>query len=145
MMALAIHAGERADLDALRSNGWELVDPAVVARTPADYEAFVRGSKAEFGVAKSGYVKSQCGWFSDRSAAYLASGRPVIAQDTGFGCTLPTGEGLFACRHIDDVLASIDAMNSDYRRQSQAARDIAVEYLDSTVVLSRLLARIGAS
>jgi len=92
--ALGIHPGEVDDLRALHENGWALLDPHAVAGSPADYASFLRGSRAELGVAKSGYVNSRSGWFSDRSACYLASGRPVVAQDTGFGEALPVGEGL---------------------------------------------------
>src|SRR4051794_34519151 len=95
-LALAIHPQEVHDLGALKAHGWRLVDPQAVAATPADYRRFVQGSKGEFGVAKSGYVASRSGWFSDRSACYLASGRPVVAQDTGFSQHLPTGAGLLA-------------------------------------------------
>ena len=83
------------------------------------------------------------GWFSDRSACYLASGRPVIAQETGFSTTLPTGEGLFAFETIDDVLASLDLMNSDYQHHARAARGLAEEYFDSDTVLPRLLGHVG--
>ena len=99
--------------------------------TPDDYAAFVRGSKAELGIAKEGYVVSRCGWFGDRSAAYLASGRPVVAQDTGFGERLPIGAGLFAFADADDVLAAIEAIRFDYGRHARAARAIAEEHLDS--------------
>ena len=102
LVALNIHPGETADLAALCDNGWKLLGPEVAA-TPGDYVEFVRGSKAEFGIAKSGYVASRSGWFSDRSACYLASGRPVVAQDTGWSEHLPAGEGLFAFNTADDV------------------------------------------
>src|SRR5207244_6087767 len=95
-LALGIHPDETADLEALDADGWELLDPVEVAGTPDRYQGFIAESKAELGVAKSGYAASRCGWFSDRSAAYLASGRPVVAQDTGFGDFLPIGEGLLA-------------------------------------------------
>src|SRR5205823_10877608 len=111
--ALAIHPGEARDLAALGANGWRLLDPARVAATPADYRRFLQGSKAEFGLAKSGYAVSRCGWFSDRSVCYLASGRPVIAQETGFGRFLPVGKGLLAFETADDVLAGIDALRRD--------------------------------
>ena len=139
LLALAIHPEESKDLVALQANGWRLVDPARVTHTPAGYQRFVRGSKAEFGIAKSGYVAARCGWFSDRSACYLASGRPVIAQETGFSPFLPVGAGLFAFETIDDVLAAIEALNGDYDRHSRAARSIAEEYFDSDRVLGRLL------
>lgn len=145
MPALSIHPGETKDMEALVTNGWRLIDPSTATGTPADYQAFIRGSKAEFGIAKSGYVASRCGWFSDRSACYLASGRPVLAQDTGFGNHLPTGEGLFAFDTAEDVLAAIDEMNRDYDRHRRAARTIAQEFFDSDKVLTGLLKRIGVA
>ena len=144
LLALSIHPGEVNDLKALASNGWQLLDPAKVAHTPDSYQKFIQGSKAEFGIAKSGYVAARCGWFSDRSLCYLASGRPVIAQETGFSRFLPTGEGLFTFETRDDVLASIELLNRDYVRQRQAARVIAEDYFDSQKILSRLLQNIGA-
>jgi hypothetical protein len=142
-LALDIHPDE-PDLAALQEHGWELLDPHRVAGTPDRYASFVRGSKAELGIAKEGYVVSGCGWFSDRSAAYLASGRPVVAQDTGFGESLPTGAGLFAFSDTDCALAAIEALRFDYGRHSRAARAIADEYLDSRRVLTRLLGEVGA-
>ena len=145
LLALAIDPGERRDLDALAANGWRLIDPAEVTSTPGDYHAFVRGSKAEFAIAKSGYVASRCGWFSDRSVCYLASGRPVIAHDTGFGSYLPCGAGLFRFTTEDDVLAGIDALNTDYDKHAGSARQLAEEYFDSRLVLGRLLAEVGGA
>jgi hypothetical protein len=139
MPALAIHPAETQDLAALHRYGWHLLDPACVAGDPAAYRAFIRSSKAEFGFAKSGYVLSRSGWFSDRSACYLAAGRPVIAQETGFGDHLPLGEGLFAFADAGDVLAAIDAVNSDYPRQRAAARALAEEFFAAERVLTRLL------
>jgi len=144
-LALSIHPDERRDLDALESNGWRIVDPLRVAGTPAFYRSFVQESKAEFGIAKAGYVASNCGWISDRSICYLASARPVIAQETGFSRQLPTGEGIFAFRTADEVLAAIETLRTDYRRHSRAARSLALEYFDSDKVLSTLLERVGAS
>jgi hypothetical protein len=143
LLALAIHPGETKDLEALWANGWQLLDAAQVAGTPALYRAFLQGSYAEFGIAKSGYVVSRCGWFSDRSACYLACGRPVLAHDTGFGSWLPTGHGLFAFHTLEDALAGIEALNSDYPRHARAARALAEEYFDSDRVLTGLLRRIG--
>lgn len=139
-IALGIHRDETGDLEALRRHGWRLVDPARAAGTPARYQAFVRGSWAELGIAKSGYVAAACGWFSDRSVCYLAAGRPVIAQDTGFGAQLPTGEGLFAFRDGADVVAAVEELRADYGRHRRAARAIATEHFDSDRVLHRLLA-----
>ena len=143
LLALAIHAGEVNDLAALRENGWGLVDPAGVAATPDDYRRFIQGSKAEFAIAKSGYVASRCGWFSDRSVCYLASGRPVLAQDTGFASAIPTGAGLLAFSTEDEAIAGIEAISRDYDHHARAARDVAETCFDSKRVLSRLLAQVG--
>ncbi len=144
LVALAIHPGERDDLLDLAAHGWSLIDPAHVSDTPDRYRAFVQGSKGEIGVAKSGYVRSRCGWFSDRSVCYLASGRPVVAQETGFSRFLPAGEGLFAFETTDEACAGIGAVVRDYARHSRAARAIAEEYFDASSVLPQLLERVGA-
>jgi hypothetical protein len=138
-LALGIHPDEARDLAALRRNGWELVDPDGAAGTPHRYRNFVQRSWAEFGLAKQGYVASACGWFSDRSVCYLASARPVLAQDTGFAPYLPTGEGLLAFRTADDVSAGVDSLRCDYQRHRHAARAIAEEIFESDRVLTRLL------
>ncbi len=143
LLALAIHPDEERELSALARYGWRLLDPAICADTPARYQAFIAGSKGEFGIAKSGYVAARCGWFSDRSVCYLASGRPVIAQETGFSAFLPTGEGLFAFATQDELLACIATLNCDYARHSRAARSIARDYFDARIVLARLLAQVG--
>lgn len=145
LLALAIHPEETADLAALRDNGWHRLDPIQVAGTPADYRRFVQGSKAEFGLAKSGYVAARCGWFSDRSVCYLASGRPVLAQETGFSRYLPTGAGLLAFTNAEDVLAGIAALQHDYAGHAQAARAIAEAYFAADKVLTRLLHLVGGS
>ena len=142
-LALAIHPDEKKDLDALDANGWELVDPLEAAGTPERYARFVKRSTAEFGVAKSGYVVSRSGWFSDRSACYLASGRPVLAQETGFSRFLPTGEGLVAFETIEDAVAGVASIRGDYARHASAARELAEELLDSDRVLGRLLDRVA--
>ena len=143
--ALDVHPGETPDLEALERNGWQLLDPATIAADPDSYRAFVSGSLAEFGVAKSGYVLSRCGWFSDRSACYLAAGRPVLAQDTAFPRYLPTGEGLLSFTGEDDAVAGIEAIRSDYDRHARAARNVAEEHFDSDTVLTRLLDRLGGA
>ena len=143
MLALAIHPDEGKDLAALESNGWQLLDAAQVARTPPSYRRFIRGSKAEFGIAKSGYVAARCSWFSDRSVCYLASGRPVLAQETGFSDHLPVGEGLLAFTAEEDALRGIEALARDYPRHARAARAVAEEHFDSDRVLPRLLRQVG--
>jgi len=144
LLALSIHPDETRDLELLADHGWELADPVEAAGTPERYRAFVRGSKAEFGLAKHGYVVSRCGWFSDRSACYLAAGRPVVALETGFGRFLPAGEGLFAVSSSDEFVAAVAAIRQDYEHHATAARRIAEEHLDSDVVLTRLLENMGA-
>ncbi len=143
MPALAIYPGEDRDLSALAHYGWQLLDPSRLTHTPAAYAEFVRGSKAELCIAKSGYVASRCGWFSDRSICYLASGRPVLAHDTGFKRFLPTGDGLFAFQTMEDVLCSVEQLNSDYSRHSSRARSLAEEFFDSDKVLAKLLRTVG--
>jgi hypothetical protein len=140
--ALEIHPGEASDVRALQKHGWRLVDPLTVADTPDDYRRFVQGSRAELAVAKSGYVVARSGWFSDRSACYLASGRPVIAQDTGLGRRLPTGKGLFTFTDVPDVVTAIEQLNEDYASHRSAARAIAEEYLDSDRVLNSVVDRV---
>lgn len=144
-LALAIHEDETRDLALLDEHGWRRVDPRVVAGTPEAYRAYVRASRGEIGLAKSGYVAAASGWFSDRSACYLASGRPVIAQDTGFAERLPTGGGLFAFASPDDFADAAASLRADYSRNARAARAIAEEFLDSRRVLGQLLSEIGAA
>jgi hypothetical protein len=141
-LALGIHNSEIKDLEALAQNGWEIINPAQAVRTPGDYQEFVQNSWAEFGIAKSGYVHSRCGWFSDRSACYLASGRPVIAQETGFSRHIQTGEGLFAFSDEQDIIDAIGKLNSNYQRHALAAREIAERYFASEKVLSTLLEQL---
>jgi hypothetical protein len=143
MLAMAIHPDETADLAALRDNGWQLIDPKSVAGTPQRYSQFIQGSKAEFGVAKGGYVKSGCGWFSDRSACYLASGRPVVAQETGFSRFLPTGQGLLAFSSLEEAAIAVERVNEDYAGHSRAARALAEFHFASDTVLQRLLQKLG--
>ena len=140
--AVAIHPAETADLAALRDHGWRLLDPAALCDTPADYQRFVQGSWAELAIAKGGYVASRCGWFSDRSVCYLASGRPVIAHDTGFTSRLPVGAGLFAFETVDDAVAAAEAVAADYQRHRRAARDIAAEFFDARRILPSLVDRV---
>jgi hypothetical protein len=143
-LALGIHPDEVEDLEALRENGWVLVDPERAAGSPESYAAFIRGSRAELGVAKSGYVASRSGWFSDRSACYLASGRPVVAQDTGFAELLPTGEGLLTFATVEEAAAGVEEVEGSWQRHARAARELAEEHLDARTVLSRLIEGLAA-
>jgi hypothetical protein len=98
---------------------------------------------AEFSVAKGGYVKSRSGWFSDRTACYLASGKPAIVQSTQFERRLPVGEGLLTFRSVEEACAAIEAIDHDYLEHCRAARRIAERYLDSAIVLGTILDRVG--
>jgi hypothetical protein len=134
---------DAATAERLSSHGWRLREAFAVSGDATIYRDFITGSRGEFTVAKDQNVRLRSGWFSDRSACYLAAGRPVITQDTGFGNVLPTGKGLFAFSDLDDVLAAVDAIESDYEGQRRAAREIAAEYFDATRVLGSLLERAG--
>jgi hypothetical protein len=142
-LALGIHPDERPDLEALAENGWELVDPIEAAGTADRYQRFIQESAAELGIAKSGYVLSRSGWFSDRSACYLASGRPVLAQETGFSRFLPTGEGLLSFETVDDAVAGVEEIRASYAQHARRARELAEDMLDSDRVLGRLMERLG--
>jgi len=140
--ALAVHPGEETDLAALAEHRWELADPLEVAGSPRDYQRFISGSKGELCLAKAGYVDSGSGWFSDRSVCYLASGRPVVAQDTGFSRFLPTGEGLVSFRTAKEAARAIDRVCSDYERHRKASRALAEQHFESDGVLTRLLEKV---
>jgi hypothetical protein len=141
-LALAIHAAEAPDLALLRDTGWSLVDPADVATTPAGYRAFIAESTAELMIAKGMYVQARSGWFSERSICYLASGRPVVAQDTGLRDLYPVGSGLLAFDTLDEAAACVESIGSGYARHAAAARAIAEDRFDSDRVLARLLERL---
>jgi hypothetical protein len=143
-IALDIHAGDSADLEALSAHGWQIVDPRQVAATPRSFRDYVLGSSAEFSVAQGVYAETASGWFSDRTAAYLAAARPALVQDTGVGEGLPRGEGLLSFSTLDEAAAAAERIVADYPAQSEAAREIALARLDSDVVLGRLLAAIEA-
>jgi hypothetical protein len=142
--ALAIDAADAADRERLAAHGWSLVDPLAVAGDPFSYNRFIRRSGAEFTVAKGMYVETGSGWFSDRSACYLASGKPVVAQETGFAEHLPTGEGLLCFATLDEAVAAVEEVRTEPRRHRRAAREIAEAHFDSGLVLNRLVAELGA-
>ena len=123
----------------LIKSGWNAVSARHLTRDPQSYQAFIRDSKAEFSVAKHGYVTTQCGWFSDRSAGYLASGRPVVVQDTGFSRFLPYGRGLLPFRSRAEAVDALRRLDHDYSGHCRAARAIAEEHFDARLVLGRLL------
>ena len=124
-------------------NDWRLVDPHVLSMDWNRYRDYIRDSKGEFTLAKDQYVRLHTGWFSDRSACYLAAGRPVITQETGFTTFYGGKDGLLAFRTMEEVQAAAAAVNSDYARHSRAAEEIAREYFEAEKVLASLLSRAG--
>jgi hypothetical protein len=142
-IALSIHPADHEDREALLAHAWRLVDPQAVAGDPDAFRGYVRGSGAEFSVAQGVYVGTQCGWFSDRSTRYLASGRPVLVQDTGFSRTLPVGNGLVSFRTLNEAVAGAADIAARYEAHCEAARAIATEHFDSERVLTRFCEQAG--
>ena len=127
----------------LRSAGWRVRSARALSRDAGAYRRYIRASAGEFSVAKEQNVVLRSGWFSDRTATYLAAGRPAVLQDTGFGRTLPTGRGLFAFGTPDEAVAALTEIEADYPAHCVGARRIAVEYLRAETVLGDLLARVA--
>jgi hypothetical protein len=141
---LAMMVQDTEDAKLLETHGWNVVSPfAMSLDVFGTYPAYIRQSRAEFTVAKDQNIRLRSGWFSERDACYLASGKPVVAQDTGFGNILPTGEGLFAFTTMAEALAAIETINADYQRHCKAARSLAEEYFTAQTVAARLLTDIG--
>ncbi|HEX2723895.1 MAG TPA: hypothetical protein VHM24_13345 [Gemmatimonadaceae bacterium] len=125
----------------MSDNGWNQVSVRDVAGDVESYRRYVWSSRAEFTVARDQYVRPVTGWFSDRSACYLAAGRPVITQETGFSKFLPTGQGLFAFSEMEDILTAVEAIEADYDANSRAAREIGREYFAAEKVVGSLMER----
>lgn len=123
----------------LAQHGWEVIPGWMASFSPESYQIFIQESRAEFGVAKHGYVATKGGWFSDRSVCYLASGRPILVQDTGLSDWLPIGEGILTFSDQNEAANGIQTINTDYKQHQYAARKLAEEYFDSEKVLSSLL------
>jgi glycosyltransferase involved in cell wall biosynthesis len=140
---LSLSSVEPDEQQLLQEHGWK-VRRALDFSTDVDaYREYVARSRGEFTVAKDQNVRLRTGWFSDRSATYLAAGRPVVTQDTGFGNILPVGRGLFPFSTGEEIVDAIAEINSDYRLQRRAAREIAAEFFDARSVLGRLLEDVG--
>jgi len=129
-------------MDLLRHKGWETVDPEEVARTPLQYRAYVQEAFGEFTVVKNAYVAARSGWFSERSACYLASGRPVVSQDSGFSGVLPTGAGLLAFEGEEEAAEAVASVIHHYADHSRAARAVAEAYFEGGAVLQALIDRV---
>jgi hypothetical protein len=143
-VALEIDPSDGADLALLQENGWHLADPRQVAADPAGYLRFVRGSLAEFTVAKGMYVQLQTGWLGDRTVCYLASGKPALVQDTGLADHYPLGEGIVAYSTLNEAVDGANAILADYEQHSRAARRLAETEFESRLVLGRLLEELGS-
>lgn len=141
---IAMMVQDPADQALLQGAGWKVVSPFTMSLDIfGAYPEYIRQSRAEFTVAKDQNVRLRSGWFSERDACYLASGKPVIAQDTGIGNIIPTGAGLFTFTTMEEVLTAIDRINSNYAYHCKAARALAAEYFEARGVAARFLADLG--
>ena len=141
-LEIAINLVYHENIVLFKENGWLLTDPAQLHNLDA-YRSFIGNSRAEFSVARKGFVEFKTGWFSDRSARYLASGKPVLVQSTGIENYLPTGKGLLTFTTVEEAVVGIEAINKDYLAHCREARAIAEEYFDSDKVLSKILQHMG--
>lgn len=143
VIAMGQGIGSKRPTELLRQKGWEIIEPSEHLPDHLRYRDFLRRSKAEWSVAKNAYVKSGSGWFSCRSACYLALGRPVVVQDTGWTRFYPHDAGALAFRTLEEAVEGIAAVNADYQRHRRAARQLAEKFFDARVVLGEMLREIG--
>jgi hypothetical protein len=141
--SLALAIDDPAAVQMLEGYGWRVEDAYEASKTLESYREFIWNSRGELTVAKDMNVRLRSGWFSERSACYLAAGKPVVTQETGFSKSLPTGMGLFAFRTLEDIPPALEAINSDYEKHSQAAKEIAAEYFDADKVLRHIMIAAG--
>jgi hypothetical protein len=142
-IALCIDAEDWEDVGLLQESHWRVLDSFLYAGDPQSYREFIQRSRAEFSVAKSGYVKSNSGWISDRTACYLASGKPALVQSTGCDRLFPDQKGLLTFRTQEDAIAGLNAINGDYLAHCRAARQLAERHFDATKVLGTILSHVG--
>jgi hypothetical protein len=140
---LALGEADVETIQWLTSLGWRIVDPSPFGTEILAFRDYINGSDGEFTVAKDQYVRLRTGWFSDRSACYLAAGKPVITQDTGVGKFVPAGEGLFLFNTMEEIVTAFEAIRSDYPKHSRASRAIAEEYFRAETVLTKFLDDLG--
>ncbi len=140
-IALDIHPGDDADRRALIGAGWSLTDPAAASSTPERFRSYIQRSAGEASVAQGVYVHTACGWFSDRTARYLAAGRPVVVQDTGFTRNVTSGAGLLAFTDTASAAAAIDEVRADYTHHAEAARNVARRHFDPVTIITDLFDR----
>ena len=142
-LALCIGPEDWEDIGLLKTSKWKVLDPFLYAGDPLSYREFVQNSRAEFSVAKSGYVKSNSGWISDRTACYLASGKPALVQSTGYEWKFPGQKGLVTFSNLEEAITGLKAIDADYRAHCEAARKIAEDHFDSTKVLQQVLSHVA--
>ncbi len=142
-LALCMFQDDYDDLGLLLRNDWVVRDPFLYAGDLESYREFIQFSRAEVSVAKAGYVRSRSGWFSDRTACYLASGKPAVVQSTGLESRLPTRMGLLTFETVDEACAALDALDDAYLDHCEAARQLAETYFDARIVLGSILDRVG--
>lgn len=143
-IAVGQTGGRPFPADDMRGHGWQLLDPMACAPDWRSYRAFIGESRGEFSVAKETYVKARTGWFSERSACYLASGRPVIAQDTGWTRCLPSDCGLMGFDDFDSATEALRQVSAEPQKHARAARAVAEEHFGSDIVLGKLLQELGS-
>jgi hypothetical protein len=139
VLAMGQGVGKSRPTELLTGKGWKIVEPDECLPDYSTYREFLMGSKAEWSVAKNGYVKSRSGWFSCRSACYLAAGRPVVVQDTGWSDCLPSGDGVLAFSEPEDAADAIRRISENYAHHSAAARAYAIEHFDAATVCDEFL------
>jgi hypothetical protein len=142
-LELAVEIDDASELVKFQQHGWRLTDPLSVSRDMDVYHQYVDTARGEFTVSKDAVVRTNSGWFSDRSVCFLAAGKPVVTQETGFSKYIPTGRGLFAFETKDDVLAAFESINSDYLTHARDAQDIAQEYFAAKKLLAKMLEDVG--
>ena len=138
-------SGRDVPWERLSRNGWRTLDANRISSSFESYAAYIRRARGEFTVAKHCFVATNCGWFGDRAAVFLASGRPVVMQDTGWSEHLPCGEGLFAVRSAEEAAAALEEVERDPARHARRAREIAEEHLDAERALRSLLGELGVA
>ena len=142
-LELAVEIDNPVEREMFLQNGWMLTNPLAVSQDMDVYQRYICNSRGEFTVSKDAVVRTRSGWFSDRSVCFLAAGKPVVTQETGFGKYIPTGQGLFAFSNIDEILTAFEAIAGDYTKHARAAHDIAQEYFAAEKLLSKVLRDIG--
>lgn len=144
-IALNIHPADTKDRALLQEHGWQIVDPLAVAADPHAFRQYIQKAGAEFSAAQAIYTDTNCGWFSDRTTRYLASGKPALVQETGFSRHLPAGEGLLSFSTMQEAVEGVARIQREYEAHCRAARELAERYFDSRRVLGRFLDQAGVA